>query len=124
MRVRKQSLQAGVQSGLCLWPSAGWKPGDPLPEQLPPMPPGWKPGDPLPDAPPAGGAPAAPAVPDAAAAAASEQAEVPAPPQQPRPQAAPAKPQRPVLDASFLVLNPDLEEAVEEDYSSEYSESD
>jgi hypothetical protein len=25
-----------------------WKPGDPLPKGLPPMPPGWKPGDPLP----------------------------------------------------------------------------
>lgn len=102
----------------------GWRPGDPLPGQMPPMPPGWKPGDPLPDAPPAG-APAAPAT--AAAAATSEHAEVNAPPQQLQPQAAPAapaKPQRPVLDASFLMLNPDLEEAVEEDYSSEYSESD
>lgn len=45
---------------------------------------------------------------------------------EPQQQGAPAKkPQRPVLDASFLVLNPDLEEAVEEDYSSEeYSDSD
>ena len=25
-----------------------WRPGDPLPKGLPPMPPGWKPGDPLP----------------------------------------------------------------------------
>jgi hypothetical protein len=39
--------------------------------------------------------------------------------------AAAQKPQRPVLDASFLVLNPDEEDVVEEDYSSEeYSDSD
>lgn len=78
------------------------------------MPAGWKPGGPLPDsAAPAAAVPTAEA-PVAAAAAATALA----PP-------ADAQPQRPVLDASFLVLNPDLEEAVEEDYSSEeYSDSD
>lgn len=81
------------------------------------MPAGWKPGDLLPDS--AAAAAAAAAIPAAEApVAAAAAAAAPAAP-------ADAKAQRPVLDASFLVLNPDLEEAVEEDYSSEeYSDSD
>ena len=73
---------------------------------------GWKPGDALPGA-------------ETAANAAAAAAPSPAPPKAAT-VAETVKPQRPVLDASFLVLNPDLEdEAVEEDYSSEeFSDSD
>jgi hypothetical protein len=63
---------------------------------------------------PGGALPAGDAAAAAAAAAEPQQQAVPA-----------VKPQRPVLDASFLVLNPDEEDAAEEDYSSEeYSDSD
>lgn len=90
------------------------------------MPAGWKPGNPLHGAPavPPAAAPAAAAAADSPAAAAQQPgATPPPPPPLPAAPGAAEKPQRPILDASFLVLNPDLEEAVEEEYSSDYSDS-
>lgn len=89
--------------------TAGWKPGDPLPEQHVPTPELPNPGSTLP-----------------AAAAASRAPAVATTTESQQPAASAKKPQRPVIDASFLILNPaEEEEAVEEDYSSEdYSDSD